>query len=176
MKSPTVRYDARTIALHWISATLIVLMWGGAHAIDWFPKGPLRVDARSVHIVVGAALVAIIGYRLVWRNTRGAAIAGTGEQLDRVAGLVHWLLYLLAAAVLLLGLCTAWVRGDNLFGIAQIPKYGVFDAASRHQLANEIVGWHRLAANCLLGLASGHGLMALFHRFVLRDDVLSRMV
>lgn len=176
MHIPAERYDRRTIALHWISAALILLMWGGAHAIDWFPRGPLRVDARSVHIVTGCALVAIIAYRLVWRISGGVAIDHSGATLDRLAKAGHWLLYATVIAVLLLGLFNTWVRGDDLFGLAHIPQYGHLDAASRHLLANQIVSWHRLAANGILILASGHALTALYHRLALRDGVLSRML
>ncbi len=176
MQIPAERYDRRTIALHWISAALIVLMWGGAHAIDWFPRGPLRVDARSVHIVTGCALVAITAWRLVWRNAGGVAFVNSAAPLDRLAKAGHWVLYALVVAVLLLGLFNTWVRGDDLFGLGHIPQFGSYDAASRHQLANQVVGWHRLAANAILIVAGGHALMALYHRLVLRDGVFARML
>lgn len=176
MQLPTDSYDTRTIALHWISAALIVLMWGGAHTIDWFPRGPLRVDARSVHIITGWVLVGIIAYRLVWRNSRGVAFRRSGALLDRLAKAGHALLYALVVAVLLLGLFNTWVRGDDLFGLGHIPQFGTYDPASRHELANRIVNWHRLAANAVLITAGGHAVMALYHRLVLRDGVLARML
>ncbi|WP_295636128.1 cytochrome b/b6 domain-containing protein [Novosphingobium sp.] len=176
MRTPGARYDARTIALHWISAALIVLMWCGAHVIDWFPRGPLRVDARSVHIVTGCLLLAIIGYRLIWRITGGVTISTSRGTLDLVAKAGHRLLYAMVMAVLVLGLFNAWVRGDDLFGLGHIPQYGNLDSPSRHLLANRIVGWHRLASNALLIVAGGHALVALYHRLVLRDAVLSRML
>ena len=43
----------------------------GARYIDAFPRGALRVDARSFHIVVGATLIAIVLARLAWRRSGG---------------------------------------------------------------------------------------------------------
>src|SRR3954447_25595785 len=47
------RYDSVTILSHWFMALLIGVQWIVALSIDLFPKGPLRIDARSVHIVCG---------------------------------------------------------------------------------------------------------------------------
>jgi len=170
------KYDIRTIWLHWTVALLIVLMWIGAHMIDWFPKGPLRVDARSVHIVVGAALLILVGYRLYWRMVRGVKFADPSTVTWRLAKFVHYLLYGLILTALALGVANAWVRGDDLFGIGHIPKFGDYDAAARHALANQIVDWHRLAANAILVLAAGHGLVGLGHRWLLKDAILQRML
>ncbi len=64
--------EVRRLRWIWLLPLLLVLgQWLGAQVIDWFPKGPLRVDARSVHIVFGALLAILIVARLVWRRTRG---------------------------------------------------------------------------------------------------------
>ena len=171
------RYDGTTIALHWIIAFGVVFQWLGAHVIDWFPKGPLKVDARSVHIVVGALLVVAVGYRVGWRTTQGVRMTlGLRTWRDRVASAVHVALYGLMTAALLLGLFNSWVRGDDLFGLMHIPMFGTYDVAARHALANRVVGLHRLAANLLLGLAAAHAGAGLVHYIILRDGVLNRML
>ena len=172
----TERYDNRTIALHWGVAVLVVFMWCGAHAIDWFPKGALRVDARSAHILAGGGLTAVTGYRVFWRTARGVRIAEPSSALATGAQVVHVMLYGLLFAALGLGIANAWVRGDSLFGWARIPAYGGYDAAARHALSEQIVGWHGLAANGILILAACHAMAALYHRFVLHDGVLGRMM
>lgn len=65
------RYDTRTMLFHWLTAALVVLQWIGAKTIDWFPRGTLRVDARSVHITVGVLLALVLVARIVWRATGG---------------------------------------------------------------------------------------------------------
>jgi len=170
------KYDGRSIWLHWSTALLIVFMWCGAHMIDWFPKGPLRVDVRSVHIVVGAMLLLLTAYRFYWRKTSGVTFRDPKTLDWQLAKAVHYLLYALVLGALILGIANAWVRGDDLFGLGHIPKYGSYDPAARHALANQIVNWHRVAANAILLLGCGHGLVGLGHRLILRDAVLQRML
>lgn len=171
------RYDRTTIALHWIVALMVPLQWAGAHMIDWFPKGPLRVDVRSLHIVCGVLLAALLVYRLYWRRTHGVHFARrAGATFEALAIAVHYLLYALLATVLALGIFNAWLRGDDLFGLFHIPQFGNYSKDARHLFANQIVDWHRLASNVLLVMAAGHAAVALVHHFWLKDAVLTRML
>jgi cytochrome b561 len=175
--SPHQRYDRTTIALHWLVAVGVLAQWLGAHVIDWFPKGPFRVDARSIHIVVGVLLVVALAYRVLWRTTNGTRFPILKPTLpDRLRSLVHLALYGLLGAVLILGLFNAWIRGDDIFGLFHLPKYGRFTPDARHALAEQVVGAHRFAANALLILAGGHVAAALYHFAVLRDRVFQRML
>jgi len=169
-------YDRTSRYLHWIIAFVVVGQWLGAHAIDWFPKGPLRVDVRSVHIVFGAILAIAIGFRLYWRLFYGARFAREMTAVGLLAECVHVGLYLLMLTIVCLGLFTAWLRGDDLFGLGHIPKFGVYSDIMRHQLVEKVVGLHSLAANAILFVAGFHALAALMHYFVLKDSVLQRMV
>ena len=62
------RYDPATMFLHWATAVLVAAQWLGAQTIDWFPRGPLRVDARSMHITGGVLLAALLVARLLART------------------------------------------------------------------------------------------------------------
>ena len=171
------RYDRKTITLHWLVAVGVLAQWLGAHAIDWFPKGPLRVDARSIHIVVGVLLVIALTYRVLWRRTHGTRFRNAKPAVsDHLASLVHLSLYALLIAVLILGAFNTWVRGDDVFGLFHLPKYGSFTQDGRHALSQQVVGLHRLAANALLILAGGHAAAGLYHFSVLRDRVFQRML
>lgn len=171
------RYDRTTIALHWIVAIAVVAQWLGAHTIDWFPKGPYRVDARSLHILIGTLLSGLIAYRVYWRATHGTRIANDSALAwNGLTKGVHYLLMILLVAILLLGLANTWVRGDDIFGLFHVPKFGSYTPDARHQLSERVVGLHSLAANALLILAGGHAAVGLFHHFILKDSVLRRML
>jgi cytochrome b561 len=171
------RYDARTIALHWGVALGVLFQWLGAHAIDRFGPGAARVDARSVHVLVGVLLLAGLGYRLWWRLRRGRRLAPVqGPALTLAAGAIHVALYTLVAVALVLGLFNTWIRGDSILGAFHIPKFGDYAPQARHALANEIVAWHRLAANAILVVAGVHASAAILHHVWLRDGVLQRMI
>ncbi len=173
---PAARYDTTTLALHWIIAGAVIAQWLGAHAIDWFPRGPLRVDARSAHICLGVVLAGVLVFRLYWRMRRGWTFQGPERTvLDLAATVMQLALDGLLAAILLLGVFNTWLRGDSIMGWFSIPKFGDFAAAERHQFANQVVGLHRNAANLLLALAAMHALAAIAHHVVLKDEVLRRM-
>ena len=171
--SMATRYDPTTIALHWATALLVVGQWLGAQVIDWFPRGPLRVDARSVHITAGALLAVLLLARILWRATRGRRLPlADNTALSVVAKGTHWALYGLLALTVTLGLLLAWARGDSLFNLVAIPR---LDPADR-TLAGQLQEWHNVTGYLILALAGLHAAAALVHRCVWRDGVLDRML
>jgi cytochrome b561 len=170
--SDSMRYDQRSILLHWLTAGLVVLMWGLAQIIDFFPK-PLPVYPRSAHILLGLALVCVALVRVIWRRTGGRKLppADTGLQ-GKAATAVHYGLYLLLAGTLALGLGLEAVRADNILNLFQLPSIAPGDRALRDLIGD----WHGTAANALLILAGLHAAAALFHHYVVKDGVLRRML
>ncbi len=166
------RYDGRTIFFHWLTLFLVVVQFAIAWTIDDFPRGSLRVDARSAHITIGAILAIVLVARLIWRATRGRRLAAADHGvLHVVAKGTHWGLYLLLLAMVSVGLFLAWTRGDSLFNVVTIPKFDPTNDDLRHQ-AQELhatIGW------VIIGLVSLHGLAAIAHRVFWKDGVLSRM-
>jgi cytochrome b561 len=166
-------YDATTIFFHWATAVLVVTQWLGAQTIDWFPRGPLRVDARSVHITFGVLLAALLVARLAWRMTAGRRLplADKGA-LNVVAKGTHWTLYALLAAMVLAGMFLTWTRGDSLFNLFSIPAYdpGNRALADRVQDVHGTIGW------IILAVAGVHAAAALVHRYLWHDGVLARML
>ena len=166
-------YDGTTILLHWLTAALVAEQWLGAQVIDYFPRGPLRVDARSVHIVLGASLAVILVFRLLWRSTQGRRLPLADHGLlNIVAKATHWGLYLLLTAMVLAGLFLAWTRGDSIFNLFSLPAYDPADKA----LPDAVQEVHATIGYCILGLAGLHAAAALMHRFLWHDGVLNRML
>lgn len=168
------QYDSRTIALHWISAILVIGLWTLGQCIDFFPKGTPRVTARSLHITFGVLLGIVLIIRLSWRMGGGGVKLSnaTSGYLGTIAVAVHYLLYALMAAVVVIGLWCVWTRGDTLFNLFTVPA---FDPSNK-QLRHDAVELHELAANILLALAAFHAAAALWHHFVRKDGVLRRML
>jgi len=167
------RYDPMTMFFHWATAILVVEQWLGAQVINWFPRGPLRVDARSVHITLGVLLVALLVGRILWRLTRGRRLplADKGA-LNLVAKGTHWGLYGLLTAMVLAGMFLTWTRGDSIFNLFSIPNYDPTDPELRHQVqeVHGAIGW------AILALAGLHASAALVHRYFWHDGVLARML
>ncbi len=167
------RYDKRTIALHWATATLVALLWCVGQSIDWFPKGAPRISVRSGHIVFGLLLGALLLFRIWWRRTGGRklpAAAVVGQQ--RVASLLHIGLYLLLLATVSLGITNVWVRGDSIFQLFTVPQF----APGNRELVEQVEDTHALLANTVAVAAVLHAAFALFHHYVKHDGVLRRML
>ena len=176
LSTPAQRYDALTVKLHWATAILVVLLWGSAQIIDLFAKGPPRWNMLSVHMLLGLVLAVVLVWRVLWRTTGGVQIV---ESVESAGGALYWAgrlthisLYLLIAAQLLLGLANAWVRGDHVFTWFVIPAFDATDKVLRR----DVGGLHELVANLILIVAGLHAAAALFHHYVLHDNVLRRML
>jgi cytochrome b561 len=173
LETPGLRHAPMMIALHWITVLLVMMLWTIGQTVDWVPEGPLRVDYRSVHIVLGVTLGLVLVIRLTWRATRDGLLPplDTGLLLI-VARMTHWALYGLMIVTVTLGVSNAWVRGDSIFNVFAIPQL----ISRNDALVHLIGGWHALGANTLLIVAGLHATAALFHHCVLRDRTLSRML
>jgi len=158
---------------HWTTAVLVATQWLGAQTIDWFPKGALRVDARSMHITFGLLLAMLLAARVIWRLTQGRRLPLADKgMLNVVAKATHWGLYALLAAMLLVGMALAWTRGDSIFNLFTIPAY---DPGNR-PLADQVQDIHATIGWLILALAGLHASAALVHRYLWHDAVLSRML
>jgi cytochrome b561 len=167
------RYDATTIFFHWLTVVMVAALWLGGQTIDWFPRGPLRVDARSVHITLGLSLSLVVIGRIVWRVSWGRDLpqAGAGP-LAMAAIAMHRGLYALLTAMMLVGMLLVWTRGASIFNQFSIPASAPGNRALAHQV-QEIhgdIGW------VILAMAGLHTLGSLYHHYVLRDGVLGRML
>jgi cytochrome b561 len=169
----TQHYDSRSRHLHWITAILVIGLWILGQTIDDFDKGWPRVSARSLHILAGVLLALVLTARIAWRrNPRRQVPAPLGGWQGALARWMHGFLYVALVAVVVLGLLNTFVRGDSIFGLLKLPAISPGNTELRH-LVEDLHAW---AANTLAAAAVLHALGALYHRLVLRDQVLARML
>src|SRR4051812_49196252 len=118
------RHDTTTIVLHWMSAALVVALWTIGQTVDVFPNGPLRIDYRSIHIILGIVLGVVLLARLSWRLMRRETLPPIDHGvLLTIARVTHWALYVLLIAAAGLGIANVWVRGDSIFNLFRVPTY-----------------------------------------------------
>ena len=138
--------------------------------IGFMPRGPLRLDMWTVHILFGAALASVLVARVIWRATHGRKLPSSNHSAFELLGrTLHWLLYLLLAAVVVLGVINVFTHGSPIFNMWRFPRIGDAD------LRKEINTWHDLVANIIMAVALLHAAAALLHHYVLKDSVLRRM-
>jgi len=168
------RYDRVSIALHWITASLVLVLWSIGQTIDLVPKGPQRTDYISLHIVFGVLLGLVVIVRLVRYLTGQVKPPPPVDHgfLLYVAKFTHGLLYVLLIAAIALGVKLTWVRGDLVFGLVQLTSFAPGDTVLRHSIGK----LHETVANAILLVAALHAAAALFHHYVLRDSTLRHML
>ena len=163
-------YDKTTIHFHWTTAGLIVALWVIGQTADWFPRGPARGVGLVDAFHAGRDPDAVYLGRIVWRATSGRRLPGVGSPaLVKLAAAGHGLLYLGIGLVIALGIANLFAHGSGFWGLFRLSQDRRRDAAPQHRKA------HAWAANLLLLLAAAHAAVALFHQYVWRDGVLTRM-
>ncbi len=158
MASPT-NFSRTQIVLHWLIAALVVFQVISGDAITslWQQRmeGTIANEAiPTPHTIIGIAILLLVIARLIIRLRRGIPDLPASESalMAKIARLTHWLFYLLLLGMPLSGI-TAW-----FFGL-QIP-------ATTHALAKYV----------LIPLVLLHIAAAMAHHFVLKTDVMRRMV
>ncbi len=167
------RYDGPSIFLHWITAALVVILWTLGQTIDFFPKGAPKIDARSTHFLLGVTLGIVLLIRVWWRATSGRSLPlADAGWVGVAAKAMHYGLYALVGATVVLGILNAWQRGDIVFNLFTIPKLVPGDLALKRTLED----LHGDFADVVLIVAGLHAAAALVHHYLLRDTVLRRML
>jgi cytochrome b561 len=170
------RYDGVEIALHWGTALLVAALWLIAQAWGFLPRGSApRHALQSVHVSVGLLFAAVLAARILWRLGPGRRpLPATTGAVELASKAVHFVLYALLLAQTALGVLWRWGTGDplSLFGLFAIPSPAAFSKADARLFGD----LHGTIANVIMVLAGLHAAAALFHHYVLRDDVLWRML
>lgn len=150
------------VVLHWL--TVILLLGAGLLSED---EGGGRSPV-NVHMILGALLLVTLIIRLIVRFTiKRPGWANTGNQfLNQLGELVHYGLYLFAFYILALGGLIAVQR--NLFGY-------VLGSGAVTRASGFIVPLHHLGWIAVMGLLVLHVGGALYHQFIIKDNLLNRM-
>jgi cytochrome b561 len=169
------RFDIITIGLHWATVTLIVGMFASASMLlssDREHAAILLTVHRSLGVVTWAVAIVRLGWRLSYAYLPPFPRDMPKVQ-QRLAKISEYGLYALLLFQPLTGLAQSLARGRHFTLFAwQVPKVMAGDKPFTvlfHQI-------HTFSAWVLLGLIGLHVLAALFHRFVLRDEVLQSML
>lgn len=169
----SLRHDQVTVALHWLTAFLVILQFGLAEFWGFFPR-PARHVMILGHMSFGLMLAAVFAARIVWRLPLHRTHFNRGSSLaELLARLMHRTLYVLLAVEIVLGVATRWTDNQALsfFGLPIASPFGTFSKVTG-DFVDEL---HDLNAWAIIALAGAHAAVALLHHFVLRDGLLRRM-
>lgn len=167
------RYHPMLVALHWLLAILLLgALAFGSIALDGVPNSaPAKLNLLRGHMLMGGLIFVLMVLRLATRLvTDHPPAASTGNALlDRLAPWVHWGLYALVFAVL--------ASGAGIAALAHLPAVVFGGVGSLPPNFDDLPprAAHGLLALLLLALTVLHAAAALYHQFMRRDGLLTRM-
>ena len=174
LRNTAENYGSIAKLLHWSIVILIIAQYFLAETADELPDGLEKLQWISRHKSIGMVLLLLAIARILWKlANRGQPVPAGRGILKKAAAAGHGMLYLL----LLLQPISGWAMSSaanypvTLFGWFQFPALvGASDGL--HEALEEV---HEVLFYALVAVAVVHVLAALYHHFVLKDDVLMRM-
>ena len=169
-------YTLTARVLHWLTAALVLLMvpLGVAIANEW--GGPAQELLYNLHKSLGALLIPLVLIRLINRFTNPPPpLPSDIPGIQRFAAhATHWALYALILAQPIVGyiMTSAYPAPVPFFGLFNLPAIWPANRALSDQLAPV----HMVLGIAIAVVAAMHIGAALFHHFVRKDHILTRMI
>jgi superoxide oxidase len=166
-------FDAVTMALHWATVLLVLSLFTTAwlHGQAEVRQSDYTPMLLWLHRSLGATVWAVTALRLVWRLT-GAKLPPFPETMSSrhrtIVKASEYALYALLLTQPVTGLLTSLFNGHPF----PLLLWDVSPLTRDVPLRDALHTVHVFGARALGILALGHAAAALFHHFVLRDDVL----
>jgi cytochrome b561 len=170
-------FDRVTIGLHWTTVLLVLTLFASAwlHALAAARQSDLTPALLQIHRSFGVTVWVMTALRLTWRLTNATLppFRSTMTKLHRATvKLSEYGLYALLLGQPVTGLLTT-IFGGRPFALFlwRFPPLAARDETlqAAFHLSHELGAW------ALAILTIGHAGAALFHHFVVRDDVLECM-
>ena len=176
---PDGQYNSLAKWFHWLTVPLlgVALVTGPLIA---FIKDADKMPFYQVHESAGVLVAGLAVLRLLWRlMTRTPATPDHMWGLfARLAGLVHFLLYIALIVQPVLGFLATNafgfpLQGETSFlGLVDFPKF----METNEEVAQQLLAVHALVGQGIMVLLALHILGAVFHHALRRDGTLLRML
>jgi len=174
------RYTRTAVILHWLIAVMIIGQLLGGKIMMWLDPAPLKFELFQLHKSFGFIILGLSILRLIWRLMHKApALPDNLKPWERKAAkFTHVGFYAFIIGLPLSGwvmvsastprITTKIFKSIKVPDVPGIPRTETMETITK--TAHEVLAY-ALAALILLHIGA-----ALKHHFVLKDDVLSRML
>jgi cytochrome b561 len=162
---------------HWILGITIIGMLAYGWWMNHVPARADRFFYRSIHADIGYLVLILTVLRVIWKaiNPTPALPPDTPRGLRIAARVNQWALYVVTIVVAMLGWAHSGAHKPDYsswFGLFHVPQITSPDKAA----ADAYEERHIFFAYVLLALIVIHLAAAIWHHFVKRDRVTSRMI
>ena len=172
----TQRYGAVAQGLHWLIAAMILGMFGLGWYMVRLPLSQQKFDLYQLHKWIGVTIFGLAALRLVWRLGHPAPpLPPAMPAWERTAArLSHGLLYALLFVQPMIGFLQSNAANFPvvLWGVLPLPPL----IGPNEPLSDILLHVHHFGAFLFMLLVLLHVAAALRHHFLLKDDVLRRML
>lgn len=170
LKSSSARYGSVAIAIHWLTALMIVALFATGLLAAAQVDPAAKVALLRAHIPLGAGVLLLTLLRIVWwlvADRRPALPADQPDWQKFMAKAVHFALYAVVLVTASSGIATIILSGalPAIIGSATLPNLETV-------LPRAV---HGLMSRAMLGLLALHIGAALYHQFIRKDRLLARM-
>lgn len=177
LRNTTARWGALSQLLHWAIVVLIIMQYLLIETAHNLPRtSGMRLEMLARHKSFGITVLMLAIVRLLWRAVNPTPLLpNTLKPYERwLANGAHLALYGLIFALPLTGWMMSSARNFPVswFGLWQLPDL-IAPSKPLYSLLHET---HETLFWVLVGVAALHVLAALKHHFLLKDDVLRRML
>lgn len=170
------KYGAAAKALHWGVALLVLSMLALGWYMNTLPRGLEKFRYVELHKSLGLLVLGFMIIRALWRvlNPPPPLPADLPGWEQVVAKLSHLAIYAAIFLQVFIGMAFVWTANSplTLFGLVPVPNPFSPDP-QLHELGGEL---HELFAFGIVGLLVMHIGAALRHHFILKNDILRRML
>ncbi len=170
------RYGPLAQAFHWLTAGLVLAGVVIALYMTGLPLSPEKIKVYNLHKSIGVTILALTLLRLAWRMlSPPPPLPPAMPRLERNAARAsHVLLYALLVAQPVVGLFHSWAASFPVvvFGLVTLPSL----TAPNPQLKLLLEGVHSALGWSLIALVCLHVAAALRHHFIVKDEILRRML
>lgn len=165
------QYSKRTAIFHWVIFTLFVIAFYLGHQLDESKDGASKLAMYPFHFLIGDLVLLLTVLRIYFRRKDGEpGPANANPILNKVSAATHMLTNLTVVAVVISGGVTVVTSGllqaFETKNPALIPDFEKVPAKEFHELFLSI----------MLVLVAFHVAAALYHQFIVKDNLLRRIM
>ncbi len=167
------KYGLLSKLFHWLTAAgLIIQIPLGFYLVD-LDFDQTRVDIENYHILFGLIIFYATLIRLIFKlltptpDFKGSAFLGQ----KFIAKLNHFFLYFALLSITISGILKKLFNGESL--VIFLKKINL---TYNYELSEQFYSIHVLANYALIGLITLHILAVLFHKFLLKENILKRIL
>jgi cytochrome b561 len=177
LKNTERQFGFITKLCHWLIFILFIVQYFLVYRREYFPKdAPEKLQYILLHKSFGVIVLALALLMLVWRHVgRRPAYDNSMPHAQKCAArIMHLLLYISMLVMPISGITMSQLGGRT---VKVFDWFALPNILDKNKEFSELVYYvHLYSSYIIIGIVSLHIIAALYHHFIQKDNILSRML